>query len=237
MELHALLESADAPDALVAEVKEAELEFDAAWARVARADHRLWLAAVGGTPVEVLVEATAAAVLTAVDTFTEAPEPVVRALELSVGGAEPAELLAAAEACEAVAVSGFGAGGYRSAAEPGSAEAARAAALVARGAEGLAAGEAQREALRLDQARARSAYLGVGVQVALSSPEGPARLDVLAAAGDPAQGAFLFVVAACAEAVRESARAVAAGNPRADAAEASALEDLDRVVRRAIEES
>ena len=67
MELHALLESADAPDALVAEVKEAELEFDAAWARVARADHRLWLAAVGGTPVTFLFDTGASMVVLTAD--------------------------------------------------------------------------------------------------------------------------------------------------------------------------
>ena len=237
MELHELLERVDAPDDLVVWARDAALEFDAVWATLTRGDHRLWVAACGGTPIEVLVEAAAAAVLTAVDTFTEAPEPVVHALELAVGGGSAVELLEAAEACEQVAVSGFGRGGYRSAAGPGSAEASRAAALVARAAEGLIAGEAQREGVRLEQARARGAYLGVGAQAALSSPEGPPRLDVMAAASDPAQGAFLFAVAACAEALAESARAVAEGNPDTAAAEQSARRDLDRVVRRTIEES
>ena len=44
-------------------------------------------------------------------------------------------------------------------------------------------------------------------------------------------------LAACAEALAESARAVAEGNPDTAAAEQSARRDLDRVVRRTIEES
>ena len=56
MELHELLERVDAPDDLVVWARDAALEFDAVWATLTRGDHRLWVAACGGTPIEVLVE-------------------------------------------------------------------------------------------------------------------------------------------------------------------------------------
>ena len=124
---------------------------------------------------------------------------IEHALELAISGAGSAALVSAAQTCEHVADGGLA--DYRSGAGPDIEALARAAALVARAAEALIAGDARREAVRLEQARAVGANLGIGMQAVLPRRDGPARLDVLAAAADPAQGSYLFCVAACAEAV------------------------------------
>lgn len=234
MELIELLEEIDAPDDVTAWIREADLDFEEAWQTCRRGDHRIWICACAGVPIESLVEAAAAVVLTAADTFPDVAEPLTRAVTLAVEGASSSALIAAAEACEQLADGGVG--GYRRPLPPGHGSAARAAGLVARAAEGLAAGEARREAVRLEQSRATGALIGVGNQIVLPRSDGQARLQVMAAASDPAQGAFLFSVAAAAEAVAECAHAVAQGSPRPAEAEASAREDLDAVVREALED-
>lgn len=201
MDLHEVLEVADAPDELVRWAREEGLEFEDAWTRCGRVDHRIWLAACGGIPIERVIEAAALAVFLAEERSSGSPGVIGDALDLAAGGATADALVGAALACEQIAAGGMG--DYRIPSGPGTVERARAAALIARAAEALLAGEARREANRLEHARATGANLGIGMQSVLPRAEGPARLDVLSAAADPAQGAFLFCVAACAQAGRE----------------------------------
>lgn len=224
MELHEILERLGAPGDLAGWVREGLTDLEQAWERCERPDHRIWLAACAGTPIEGLIEAAAAAVAWRVEELVDPAEPVLRALELSVNGAPAAALLEVAEACERVARGGVGT--YRSTGSPEHASIAQAAGLVARAAEGLLAGEARQEAGRLEQARRTGALIGVGTQVALPARAGPARLDVLAAAHDPAHGMFLFAVAASAEAVAEM-EAGRAASPDG--------RELDRLIRRTLE--
>ncbi len=199
MDLHELLDAADAPDDLVAWAREEDLDFEGAWVACARGDHRLWLAACGGAPIERVIEAAAAA-LFAVEASVAATSTMIdEALTLAISGGGAVELLTAAEACERIADGGMA--DYRREAGPDLEALARSSALIARAAEALIAGDARREAVRLEQARAAGANLGIGMQSVLPRGEGPARLDILAAAADPAQGSFLFCVAACAEAL------------------------------------
>jgi len=199
MELHELLELANAPDEIVRWAREDLLDFDTAWERCRRSDHRLWLAAVAGAPIEDVIDAAAAVVMTVEAQVGGVPAVVGDALTMAVEGARQRQLSAAAKACEHIADGGMA--DYRSGAGPSVEALASATALVVRAAEALMAGEARREAVRLEQARAVGANLGIGMQSVLPQGDGPARLSVLAAASDPAQGSFLFCVAACAQAV------------------------------------
>lgn len=214
-----MLERVDAPDELVTSVRDTLADLDQAWEACDRGAHRVWLAAVAGAPIEVMIEAGAAAVTALLERLPEPPEAAVVALERAVGGATTVDLLAAAEACEALA----DAGSYRGTSAPARAAAARAAALVARAAEGLAAGEARREATRLEQAQRTGAFVGVGTHAVLPADPGPARLDVAHGPADPAQGTFLYAVAAVAEAVAEVAAALG-DEPATDALVRAALE-------------
>ena len=225
-----LLTSIDAPEVLVTWVREGGWELAEAWERTPEPSHRLWLAGCAGAPIERAVEAAAAAVFAAMERFSGLPEALASVVTLAVTGGTPAELLAAAGACEDFA---SGRGSYRDARSPGFAALCRASALVAHAAEGLASGEARREAVRLDRAREVGRVIGAGAQIGLPSPDGLARLDVLAAASDPAQGAFLFAIAAAAEAVREAGEALEEGG--AEPAAVRAL--LEPAVRAALAES
>lgn len=227
MTLTELLESVDAPAELITRCREDAWELDDAWERIRRGDHRVWLAACTGAPIELLVEGAAAALFSVLDTFLAPPPMLARAAELAVAGATVAELDGAAIACEALADEDRGS--YRAPPEPGLAAACRAAALVVRAAEGLAMGEARREAVRLERARSVGARIGAGPAAVLPRADGPARLDVLAAASDPAQGAFLFATAAAAEAVLACVEAASAGGAEYEAAR------LDAIVREALE--
>ena len=229
-----MLARVDAPEPLVSRAQAEEWSFEAAWGECDRGDHRIWIAACGGAPIEVLLEAAAVTVLRALEGFSDGTETLLEAIEGAVAGEPPDVLIAAAEACETLADGGVG--GYRAATAPGYGALARAAALVARAGEGLAAGEAAREAGRLDQASRAAAYLGVGQQIVLPAAAGPARLDVLAAAADPAAGAFHFSVAALAEAVAEAGLALAAGASDPEGAISEARARLDAIVRVAIED-
>lgn len=225
MELGDVLEAMDAPEALVRHVRELSLDLGEAWERCHRPEHRIWLAAVAGAPIEVLVEASAAAVLVLLERLGDPSETLAEAVELAAAGAGADELARAAERCEAIAERG--ASGYRDSLERKFEGAARAAAFVARAGEGLAQGEARSEADRLDKARHTAAMLGAAVHVVLPPPGEPARLNVFTLEQDPAQGAFLYAVAACAEAVARVA----------ELPDALAPEALDDIVRSALEEN
>jgi len=232
MTLDELLARAEAPAELVSWVRARGPELEQVWDALERGDHRVWVAACAGAPIEALVEGAAAAVLHAVGGLGPDAEPLALTVEDAVAGADSQDLLRAAERCEALAEGGLDS--YRRPISPGHRAGARAAALVARAAEALAAGEAHLEAVRLDQARATSAYLGVGIQTALPAPAGAPRLDVLGEPS-PASDAFAFCVAACAEAVREAARATEDGADAPRAARATATGTIDAVVREAVE--
>jgi hypothetical protein len=231
MELHDILREIGAPDELSADVEEQESSFEEAWERCGRGDHRVWLAAAGGVPVELLIEAAAGAVLVTGEKLGEAAEVVLEAAELAVSRSVD-ELPEAIAACESVA--GGGVGSYRGAHLLGLPHAARAAILVAHSAQGLTEGETRREAVRLDQAQRSAAMLGVGSSITLPAQAGPARLQSMLAARDPAQGSFLFAVAAAAEAVAECALAELGGSEEAKV-RAEVEGALDRVVREVLE--
>lgn len=225
LELHDILGRTGAPPELVAAVRERGLELDEAWKRCARGDHRMWLAACGGASIEALVEAAAAAVLVVCERYDRASDPVARTVELAVSGAIDADDASIA-ACDAIA--GGALGTYRQATYPGLGHAARAAALVVRAAQGLREGEARREAARLLRARQTAAILGAGTHITLPADPGPARLHPVLAAHDPAQGAFVFAVAAAAEALVECAAATQAEGIDSE-------RELDEAVRSVIE--
>lgn len=228
MDLFERLETADAPPELVREVRDGDLDLEAAWERCARPDHRVWLAACAGVPIERVIEASALSVYLAEERSPGALAAVGEALDLAVSGGAADALVHAATACERIAAGGVG--DYRSPTGPGTAERARAAALVARAAEALIAGEARREAARLEQARSAGAMLGIGMQAVLRPEDGDTRLDPVAAAADPAQGMFLYCIAACAQATRECVEALAREGAPRDAA----LRDVDAAVREAL---
>ncbi len=225
VELHDILGRAGAPQELVRLVRDGRLDFDGAWLRCERGDHRIWLAACGGATVEALVEAAGAAVLVVCERYDRASDAVARTVELAVSGAIDADD-ASVGTCDAIA--GGDLGTYREAMYPGLPHAARAATLVIRAAQGLREGEARREAARLLRARQTAAILGAGAHITLPADPGPARLHPALAAHDPAQGAFLFAVAAAAEALVECAAARAAEDLDADL-------ELDDVVRTVLE--
>lgn len=223
MTLEELLVQIEAPEALIRRVREQAWTLDDAWARSMPATHRMWLAACVGAPIEVLVEAAASAVWATSERFADVPPSLGDTVALAIEGAEPSALLAAATACEELAATS---GSYRTTRPPGFDALARAAALVAHAAEGLASAAARREAVRLEQARHTGALIGAGASVALPSADGPLRLDVRAAASDPAQGALLFASAACAESVRECADALTAAGDAATLLDPVVLEVL-----------
>ena len=226
VDLHEILDAADAPDTLTLWAR--THDHDSAWEACEQPESRVWLAAASGAPIEALVEAAAMAVFVADARAPESPAPVGEALEEAIEGADPDALTAAAQVCEQLAEGGTG--DYRRPSDPGFADRARAAALVARAAEARIAGDAMREAARLEQARGLAVNLGIGMQSMLPRSDGPARLDVVAAANDPAQGNFLFAVAACAEACRLAVDALVALDVDANAARAS----VDDAVRDAL---
>lgn len=231
MEIYEVLRSVGGPADLADVLEDTALSFDEAWDGCRRGDHRVWLAACGGAPIEAVIEAAATAVLVLAEALEA--EVVLETAQLAVAGAID-ELPGAIAACEALASDPTG--GYRDAQQPGLPHAARAAMLLAHAAEGLAEGEARREATRLDQAQRSAALLGAGSNITLPAQAGPARLSPSLAAGDPAQGSFVFAVAAAAEAVRECVAAQLAGRSP-DADEVSAAErEVDASVRDAITE-
>ncbi len=185
----------------------------------------MWLAACGGVPIERVVEAAGAAVLVVCERYGSIADPVVRTVELAVSGALESED-GSVEACRAISNGDLGT--YREANYPGLPSAARAATLVLHAAQGLIEGEARREAARLHRARQTAAILGAGAHITLPAPVGPARLYPELAAHDPAQGAFLFAVAAAAEAVVECGATTLAEGLDAE-------DELDEVVRTVVE--
>lgn len=226
MELGDVLARLEAPEALVRQV--AGLSFEEAWDECVRAGHRIWLAACAGAAIEALVEAAATAVLVVLERLGDPSPALARAAELAVAGGSVSELSRAAARCEQIAEAAQGT--YRIAPGVAVPHAARAAALVARAAEGLTEGEARREAVRLERARARGALLGAGMHAFLPAGEGPARIHLPTVDADPAQSAFLFAVAACAESLFESEAALhALRGPLAPS-------DLDAIVRGALED-
>lgn len=230
MELHERLTQADAPDGLIARVRAGALDVEQALVRCERAEHRAWILGVAGAPTERLVEAAGAALLWADERVGFDEKTVASTIDEALGGDDPVKLLELAEASEQIAESGAPTS-YRQPVPPGGEAIARGAALLARAAEAQLAASAAREAGRLEEARARGATLGVGVDVALPADEGPLRLRLEAAAVDPSQGALHFVVAACAEVTREAEEALAAaGMPRekANAAIDAAFDDALR---------
>lgn len=232
MELHEALRAIGAPAEFADAVAADEVAFEDAWQRCQRADHRIWLAACGGAPIEVVIETAALVVMSAAEELDA--DAVVRAAELAVAGALD-ELPRAVEHCEQLA-SGAVSGGYREAQHPALPHLARAGMLLANAAQGLAEGEARREAERLERAHRTAVLLGAGTSITLPAPDEPARLHPMLAAHDPAQGAFLFAVAACAEAIREVSAARLAGPAPSEELRARVERELDRRVAEALTE-
>lgn len=230
MELYEALRSIGAPAELASTIED-EATLEDVWAACERGDHRLWLAACGGAPIELLIEAAAVAVFVVAEELDA--DAILETTELAVAGALD-ELPAAIAACEALVSDA--AGGYRDAQKPGLPHAARAAMLLAHAAQGLSEGEARREAERLDRAQRSAALLGAGSSITLPAHAGPARLSPDRAAHDPAQGSFAFAVAAAAEAITECVAARLAGSDPDAEARAAVERELDTVVHEALTE-
>lgn len=206
MELHQILRRVDAPEALAAWAESELLDLEQAWDRCNRGDHRIWLAACGGMPIEKLIDAAAEVLLVVAEELDVSIDRVASTIEAASIGDSSEALLEMAEDCDRIAQEG--AGGYREGKSDENASVARGAASLARAAEGLVAGAAVRDASRVDEARGRSVMLGVGIQSMLPRDVGVPRLDVSGDGQGPAQGIFLFCVAACSEAVSEAQVAV-----------------------------
>ncbi|MGF1469277.1 MAG: hypothetical protein ACFCGT_24405 [Sandaracinaceae bacterium] len=215
-----------APDALVA-LAEAEDEEDV-WAAVDRPGHRAWVAACLGMPVDRLLHAVAGVVDEGIARGGGGPPPLRRATRLARSRAAATDLLAAAEACEALTEEG--AGTYRAGEGPPVQAAARAAARVARAAEGLEVAEARFEAARLERARQVGAFAGIGTSAALPAHPGPPRLDPAHAATDPGHAMLQAVVATLAEATEELVTAIAGVEPAPEARRAARLR-VDQALR------
>lgn len=228
MTLADALEAIGAPEALVQHVRAEELDVESAWDACDRGEYRVWIAAGLGAPIEALIEAAAAAVLVTLEQLGDPSPALADAVELAASRPSPRELAHAAEICEQIA-EGIGAG-YREPPPVAVVRTARASALVAHAAEGLAEGEARREAVRLERARTAGALLGAGAHAFLPAREDPPHLDLHRLAADPAQSAWLFAVAACAEALVEACAALATVDEHFDPGE------LDRVVRTVLED-
>jgi hypothetical protein len=230
MELSDVLERVGAPAPLVIGVRERVLDLEQAWSECRRGEHRVWLAAVGGAPVEVIVECAAAVVLSVCERLGRSLERIAETAERAVSG-DTEGLEEAIDACEALAQADPTT--YREPAAAGLAQAARAGALVGHAALALAEGEARREAPRLERARRMAALLGAGADTTLPARAGPARLEPLSEP-DPAQASFAFAVAAAADAVEASEAALRATTDP-DAADWARAE-VDALVRAALEE-
>lgn len=227
VELDEVLERVGAPGALVREVRERALDFAQAWDECADVTHRLWLAACGGAPVEVVVESACAVVLRVTERLGRRADFVAEAAERAARG-DVTELSPALEACETWVEAAPAT--YRDPASASLWHAAKAASLVGHAALGLAEGEARREAPRLEQARRTAALLGAGSHITLPARAGPARLEPLAAP-DPAQSSFAYAVAAAAEALVECVAALRALE------QGGAIEaEVDALVRGTLEE-
>jgi hypothetical protein len=222
VELNDLLARIGAPDDLIREVERELLDLEQAWEEVRAPAERVWLAAVAGAPLVILLEALGDLVEAGRQELAGDTSTLAAALSRALGDA-PAEACAeAAAVCEELAArppsgyreQGASARAYRAA--------ARAAAGLARAAEGLRIAEAQREATRLDAARSAGALVGVAAHAVLPPEAGPLRLSPLASAEDPAHGMLLYAVASLAEA--------------AGAAGASDPESFDAALRELLEE-
>jgi hypothetical protein len=222
-ELVGLLEEADAPESVLAwAAPHGSLED--AWNACARPDHRCWLAAVAGAPMERIVDAAATAFFSVAEGRDDLAS-LTQALEAVVAEDDGPTCVELAETCEAQAERGPA--GYRSApASAAYAGAARAAALVCRAREAMLSAELSLEGARLDRARNTSVLLGGGVHAFLPANAGPVRLSDVPKA-HAVHGALLFVVAACAEACREIAASLTEWR-RTDAALVE--EELDEIV-------
>ncbi|MCC6874600.1 MAG: hypothetical protein IT378_09875 [Sandaracinaceae bacterium] len=210
IDLRSRLEEIGAPDALVRSTGETSEHEDETlggiWDRCRRGDHRLWLAAVAGVPVERIVEAAGSAILFAA-TGREGAEALAGAIERALGSDSPEECLARAARCEELAERGPG--GYRSGPSAGFAALARGAGLVARACEGLIAAEAALSATRRERARRSATLLGAGEQALLGPDPGPAAV-LAAPPAHPARHLLCFTVAACAQAVDEACASISA---------------------------
>lgn len=181
------------------------LDFEQAWNQCTEGRFRVWLVACGGLPIESIIESSAEVLLFVAEESGVAVEQITRTIEAAVA-LEPSEVLKQmAQDCELIETECVG--GYREERMSSVASMARAAAALARAADGLIAGSAAREARRVDHARQQSAMVGIGPSGILPPNEGLPRLELLSASLDPAQGMFLFCVASCAEAIREAQRA------------------------------
>ena len=205
MDLAEILEEIDAPEEIGAWVASGGFDIDGAWDNCERAEHRVWIGACAGFPIQELIDAAAATAWSAIDQLAGLDARIGNAFELAVSGAPTDELVRTAAFCREWAE---GAGTYRKPRSPAAPYLASAAALVLEAAEGLAIGEARREAVRLERSRQTGVLIGVGTQIVLPPREGPAQLNVIAAATDPAHGIFLFAIAAIAEALRECTNAL-----------------------------
>lgn len=231
MELGELLVIGGAPESLTDWARDCD-ELEEAWDLCDRADHRIWLAAVGGASLDVLVEAAARAVLEVIDTLPEGRDPLYAAVEAAISGFDIEECRTLAETCEALVEASAG---YRVPAASRFDHAARAAALLARAAEAAQIAAAVAERSRLDQASYRSALVGLGTVGIMPTDPDPVRFDPTRPTADPVQTVVLETIRAAADAVQEAASALAPST-----GEAPSLDDahgtLDHILRESLEE-
>ncbi len=230
MDLEAILERLNAPEDLVAWV--AILEEQDPWSRCARADWLIWLAACEAASIATLLSGACDCVQLAVQALPATVPHLADAVRIArqvavqtevsddpgqagLGMSQTADpskpdpiaaCLAAAQRCEQAAEH-FPAA-YRTAMSAGFSAAARAAAWVARAAEGLATANIRSETNRLDQGLQRAVTLGLSPQNVIPEPADPPILDPLADAGDPVQTELIYAVAATSQAIAEAVDAL-----------------------------
>ena len=212
MELYTALRNIDAPRELLAWL---ECDPDDRWLDCPRADWLLWMTVCSGTPIVTVLEAARECVVRAVAAMPGGATPLREAID-SARSAWTAEPGAAGttEACVRAANRCDEARRqypetYRSTMLAGYPAAARAAAWLARAAEGLATAEARSEAQRVEEGRTRALTLGAHPDIMVPFRRGPAWLDPSAGPGDPVQQELSYALAAAAQAVNDAALALA----------------------------
>lgn len=186
------------------------------WGRCPRADWLAWLAASEGWPLATLLDAACDCVAQAVDSLVGGAAPLYQAIvvaretltaQAALSPSTIEDCIHAADDCD-VAAREYPAS-YRAAMLRGYPAAARAAAWLARAAEGLTTAEARSEAARLEEGQTRGLMLGAHPAIMVPAADGPARLDPSAPLGDPVQAELVYALAAIAQAIEEAARALA----------------------------
>lgn len=202
----------DAPEDVVAWARGFDGEWSDAWNECDRGDVLIWIGGVHGVSLPHLVVAAAACARLPFEggggDSDEALDLLDRIEDAIRGEIDPSECTGIAGESEHAADEARQS--YRTTRALRGRTAWSAVVWTARAAEALLSAHERAYAIRSDRAHGTAALLGIGMAAALAFTKGSElRLEPGAVASDPIQSELAFVVAAAAEAVGESARALA----------------------------